>query len=62
MFKRYGDDSARVSPARALPPIADASAWYFGNMMLLVAIVVALTGWAAYTATAGRLVRADAFN
>jgi serine/threonine-protein kinase len=45
-----------------VPAIADASAWYFGNMMLLVAIVLALTGWAAYTATAGRLVRADAFN
>jgi hypothetical protein len=32
-----------------LPATLDTSAWYFGNMMLLVAITVGLTAWALYT-------------
>jgi serine/threonine-protein kinase len=35
-----------------LPATVDASAWYFGNMMLLVAIAVGLTSWAVYTSMA----------
>jgi protein kinase-like protein len=35
-----------------LPVTLDTSAWYFGNMMLLVAIVVGLTSWAVYTSVA----------
>ena len=31
------------------PATVDTSAWYFGNMMLLVAITVGLTAWALYT-------------
>jgi hypothetical protein len=45
-----------------VPVTLDTSAWYFGNMILLVALVVALTAWAAYTATAGRLVRVGSFG
>ena len=33
----------------------DTSAWYFGNTMLLVAIVVALAVWGFYTSSAGRV-------
>jgi hypothetical protein len=33
----------------------DTSAWYFGNTVFLIAIVVALGAWSLYTATAGRL-------
>jgi serine/threonine-protein kinase len=45
-----------------IPATLDTSAWYFGNMMLLVAIVIGLAAWAAYTATAGRLMKANAFE
>ena len=38
-----------------LPITRDASAWYFGNMALLLAIVVGLATWAFYTSLAGRL-------
>jgi serine/threonine-protein kinase len=34
------------------PATLDASAWYFGNMLLLLAIAVGLTSWAMYTAMA----------
>jgi hypothetical protein len=45
-----------------VPATLDTSAWYFGNMMLPVAIVAALAVWAAWTASAGRLVRATVFE
>jgi hypothetical protein len=32
-----------------LPATLDTSAWYFGNMLLLVFIAVALAGWGLYT-------------
>jgi hypothetical protein len=32
----------------------DSSAWYFGNTVLLVAVVAALAAWAFYTSTGGR--------
>lgn len=38
-----------------LPATRDASAWYFGNTMLLIAIAVGLTSWGLYTSVAGRL-------
>jgi serine/threonine-protein kinase len=38
------------------PPVTlDASAWYFGNMLLLLAIVVGLTVWSFYTSLGGRV-------
>ena len=37
-----------------IPATLDTSAWYFGNMMLLVAMVAGLAAWAFTTATAGR--------
>ena len=38
-----------------MPMTLDTSAWYFGNMMLIAAIPVALATWALYTSLAGRL-------
>ncbi len=38
----------------------DTSAWFFGNTVFLIAIVVALGAWSLYTATAGRLWRPGA--
>ncbi len=35
-----------------LPATVDSSAWYFGNMMLLVGIAVGLTSWGMYTSMA----------
>jgi len=32
----------------------DSSAWYFGSNVFILAIVVALTAWAFYTATGRR--------
>jgi hypothetical protein len=32
-----------------LPATVDTSAWYFGNMLLLVLVAVALAGWGLYT-------------
>jgi hypothetical protein len=43
----------------SLPATLDGSAWYFGNMMLLVAIAVGLTSWGLYTSVAGRLWKLD---
>ncbi len=37
----------------------DASAWYFGNMLLLIAVVVGLAAWGFYTSLGGRLWTAD---
>ena len=45
-----------------VPATLDTCLWYFGNMMLPVAIVVALAAWAGWTATAGRLLRAPVFQ
>ena len=33
----------------------DGSAWYFGNMLVLLGIVVALAVWGFYTSLGGRL-------
>ena len=33
-----------------LPATLDSSAWYFGNMLTIVAIAVALASWGLYTA------------
>ena len=47
------------------PATLDMSAWYFGNMLLLIAIVLGLTSWGLYTSVAGgsgrrrRLVASD---
>jgi hypothetical protein len=38
-----------------VPATLDASAWYFGNMLLLVGIVVGLTLWSFYTSVGGRM-------
>lgn len=32
-----------------LPATLDSSAWYFGNMLAIVAVVVALASWSVYT-------------
>jgi hypothetical protein len=40
-----------------VPVTLDASAWYFGNMMLLLTIVVALALWGFYTSVGGRMWR-----
>ena len=42
-----------------MPATFETSAWYFGNMALLGAIVITLAVWAAYTATAGKLVKME---
>jgi hypothetical protein len=38
-----------------LPPTFDTSAWFFGNMLFLIAILVGLTVWGFYTSVGGRL-------
>jgi hypothetical protein len=38
-----------------VPATLDGSAWYFGNMLLLIAIVVALALWGFYTSVGGRM-------
>jgi protein kinase-like protein len=42
------------------PATLDLSAWYFGNMLLLIAIVLGLTSWGLYTSVAGRLWKMEA--
>jgi serine/threonine-protein kinase len=37
-----------------VPGSYDLAAWYFPNEALMIAVVIALTGWAFHTATAGR--------
>jgi hypothetical protein len=32
-----------------LPATLDSSAWYFGNMLTIVAVAVALASWGLYT-------------
>ena len=38
-----------------IPATLDTSAWYFGNMLVLVGLVVGLTLWGFYTSVGGRL-------
>jgi len=38
-----------------IPTTLDASAWYFGNTLLLVAIAVGLSAWGFYTSLGGKL-------
>ena len=40
----------------------DTSAWYFGNMLLLVGLVTGLACWAFYTAVGGRMVKRPAVS
>jgi serine/threonine-protein kinase len=40
----------------------DASAWYFGNMLLLVGIVIGLAAWGFYTSLGGRLWAGDSLT
>src|SRR4030095_2213329 len=42
-----------------IPATLDTSAWYFGNMLLLVGLVVGLTMWGFYTSLGGRLWAGD---
>ena len=44
-----------------VPATSDFSAWYFGQTILLTAIVVALAAWGYYTSVSGRMWKADAF-
>jgi serine/threonine-protein kinase len=46
----------------SLPATLDTSAWYFGNMLLLAAIAVALAGWGFYTSLGGRLWSSNVMN
>jgi serine/threonine-protein kinase len=39
----------------SIPATLDTSVWYFGNMLLLVGLVVGLTLWGFYTSLGGRL-------
>jgi hypothetical protein len=39
----------------SLPTTFDLSAWYFGNMVLLLALVIALAAWAFYTSLGGHI-------
>jgi serine/threonine-protein kinase len=39
-----------------VPATLDTSAWYFGNMLLFVAVPVAIAGWGAYVAVPRRVV------
>jgi serine/threonine-protein kinase len=40
------------------PATLDTSAWYFGNMLVLIALVIGLAFWGLYTSMAGRLWKA----
>ena len=42
------------------PATVDMSAWYFGHMLLLIAIALGLASWGFYTSVAGRLWKMDA--
>jgi hypothetical protein len=44
-----------------IPATLDTSAWYFGNMLLLIAITVALAGWGFYTSLGGRIWTSESF-
>jgi hypothetical protein len=45
-----------------LPPTLDTAAWYFGNMLFLIALVIGLAFWGLYTSMAGRLWLAGALG
>jgi hypothetical protein len=45
-----------------VPATLDASAWYVGSMLLLLALPVVLASWALHTSVAGRLWRMDALG
>jgi hypothetical protein len=45
----------------SLPATLDTSAWFFGNMLLLIAITVGLTGWGFYTSLGGRIWTSESF-
>ena len=49
-----------VSVTQDTPLSLDSSAWYFGASLTYLLAVVGLAGYAAYTATAGRLFGARA--
>jgi hypothetical protein len=38
-----------------LPATTDASAWYFGDVLLLLGVAVGLVAWGFYTSLGGRL-------
>ncbi len=42
------------------PATIDSSAWYFGNMLLLIVITVGLASWGFYTSAGGRLLKLEA--
>jgi serine/threonine-protein kinase len=44
-----------------MPTTRDFSAWYSGNMLLLVGLVIVLAGWAFYTSVGRQLFRKDLF-
>jgi hypothetical protein len=45
-----------------VPATLDTSAWYFGNMVLLVAVPVVLGAWGLYTSLGGRLWTTEVLN
>jgi serine/threonine-protein kinase len=45
-----------------LPATLDTSAWYFGNVVLLAGVCVALTFWGLYTSLSGKLWAAEALT
>jgi hypothetical protein len=46
----------------SLTATLDTSAWYFGSMLLLVAVPVGLAGWGLYTSLGGRLWSSEALR
>ena len=45
-----------------VPATLDTSAWFFGNVILLVALVVGLAAWGFYTSLAGKLWAGETLN
>lgn len=45
-----------------VPATLDASAWFFGSMLLLLIIPAAMASWAFYTSVAGRLWKMEALG
>jgi hypothetical protein len=41
------------------PPTLDASAWYFGYMLLILGMAAGLATWGLYVSTGGRLWKMD---
>jgi hypothetical protein len=44
------------------PMTFDTDAWYFGNIVLLIGIALALPAWALYTSLGGKLWNSDALT